>query len=336
VVRQYDDGGRGRKVTVDGQDKLAERFEAHRSRMRAMAYRMLGSLSEADDAVQEAWLRLARSDSTGIRNLGAWLTTVVARICLDILQSRELRREQPLPDPRAEPSEAAAGGVDPAEEAMLADSVGVALLVVLDTLTPAERLAFVLHDIFAVPFAQIALIVGRSPSAAKMLASRARRRVHAAGTASDRDLRRQREVVLAFLAAARKGDFDALLELLDPAATVRADGAAAPAGVPVMVAGARAVARQALLFSARAARARPAIVDGVAAVIVGSPAGPATVMTFGIARRKILRIDVIADPARLRILHIETPDTSTAVSTDGADGRTADHSASARPPAHSG
>jgi RNA polymerase sigma-70 factor (ECF subfamily) len=300
-----------------------------------MAYRMLGSQSETDDAIQEAWLRLARSDPTGIRNLGAWLTTVVARICLDILQSRELRREQPLPDPRAEPGEAAASGVDPAEEAMLADSVGVALLVVLDTLTPAERLVFVLHDIFAVPFAEIAPIVGRSPSAAKMLASRARRRVHAAGTASDRDLRRQREVVVAFLAAARKGDFDALLELLDPAATVRADGAAAPAGVPVLVAGARAVARQALLFSARASHARPAIVDGVAAVIVGSPAGPAIVMTFAIARRKIVRIDVIADPARLRTLHIETPDTSTAVSTDDADGRTAHHSLSPRPPADS-
>jgi RNA polymerase sigma factor (sigma-70 family) len=330
VVRQYGDGAHGRKVTVDGQDRLAERFEAHRSRLRAMAYRMLGSLSEADDAIQEAWLRLARSDSTGIQNLGGWLTTVVARICLDMLHSRESRREQPLPDPRAEPGGATGSGVDPAEEAMLADSVGVALLVVLDTLTPAERLAFVLHDIFAVPFAQIAPIVGRSPSAAKMLASRARHRVHAAAPL-DQDLRRQREVVAAFLAATRKGDFDALLQLLDPAATVRADGAAAPAGTAVLHVGARAVARQALLFSARARHAQPAVVDGAAAIMVSAPAGPPTVMTFAVARRKILRIEVIADPARLRTLHIETPDTGTAVSTDDADGRTANHSALTHP-----
>jgi RNA polymerase sigma factor (sigma-70 family) len=322
---------------VDGQEWLAKRFEAHRSRLRAMAYRMLGSLSGADDAIQEAWLRLAGSDATGIRNLGGWLTTVVARICLDMLQVRESRREWPLPDLPVEPGGTTASGVDPAEEAMLADSVGVALLVVLDTLTPAERLAFVLHDIFGVPFGQIALIVGRSPSAAKMLASRARRRVRS-GAPLDQDLRRQRRVIAAFLAAARQGEFEALLEVLDPAASVRADAATAPAGMPVLYVGARAVARQALLFSARARYAQPAVVDGAAALMAGPP-GPPTVMTFAIARGKILRIEVIADPARLRTLRVEGADTSKPVGTDVADGGTPHHSATnrptSRPPDHS-
>jgi RNA polymerase sigma factor (sigma-70 family) len=290
---------------VNSQDWLAERFELHRGRLRAVGYRMLGSPSEADDAVQEAWLRLARCDPAGIDDLGAWLTTVVARICLDLLRAREARREQPLAGPAAE-ADSAADEPEPADEAVLADAVGPALLVVLDTLAPAERLVFVLHDIFAVPFAEIAPIVGRSPDAAKMLASRARRRVLGA-TVADPDRARQRDVVAAFLAAARDGDFDALLDLLDPAATVRADAAAAPAGAPVLVRGARAVARQALLFSARARHARLATVDGAPGILVGPPGDPQIVMTFAVAGRRIQHIDVLRDATWLRTLDIAVP-----------------------------
>src|SRR6266852_2902561 len=228
---------------------LAEEFEANRTRLRAVAYRMLGSLSEADDAVQESWLHLSRSDTSGIENLGGWLTTVVARICLDMLRARNSRREESLEAAVSESIESREEGIDPEQEALLADSVGLALLVVLGTLDPAERLAFVLHDIFAVPFDEIAPIVGRSPTAARQLASRARRRVRGAATVPDAELSRQREVVDAFLAAARGGEFDALLALLDPDVVFRADRAAVAAGSSGEVRGASAVAR---LFSGRA------------------------------------------------------------------------------------
>ena len=230
---------------MDEHDWLAERFEANRTHLRAVAYRMLGSLSEADDAVQEAWLRLSRSDTSGVENLGGWLTTVVARVCLDMLRSRKSRREEPLGAHVPEPIVSREDGIDPEHEALLADSVGLALLVVLETLAPAERLAFVLHDMFAVPFDEIAPIVGRSPAAARQLASRARRRVQGAATAPDADLTRQREVVDAFLAASRGGDFDALLAVLDPDVVLRADRAAVQAGASREVRGAAAVAEHA-------------------------------------------------------------------------------------------
>src|ERR687889_1195556 len=236
---------------------LAEQFEANRTHMRAVAYRMLGSMSEADDAVQEAWLRLSRSDTSGIQNLGGWLTTVVGRVCLDMLRSRKSRREVPprLPEPIVSRED----GIDPEQEALLADSVGLALLVVLETLTPAERLAFVLHDTFAVPFDEIAPIVGRSPAAARQLASRARRRVRGATPAPDADLGRQREVVDAFLAAARAGDFEALVELLDPDIVLRVDRGLLPAGASREIRGAQAVVEQARTGARAVARfARPA------------------------------------------------------------------------------
>jgi RNA polymerase sigma factor (sigma-70 family) len=253
-------------------------FEAHRSHLRAVAYHMLGSVSEADDAVQEAWLRLARVDDPGgIQHPRAWLTTVVARVCLDLLRSRGTRREVPLDAPL--PGDAP----DPEQAAVLADSVGVALLVVLDALSPAERLAFVLHDVFAVPFGEIAPIVGRSVEATKMLASRARRRVRGA-RAPDADRRRQRAVVEAFLAASRDGDFAALLDLLDPDVTARAD-TAAPPGTPTLVRGAGAVARQALAFSHRAKHARIGLANGVPAIVVRPRGRLATVVTFRDRRR---------------------------------------------------
>jgi RNA polymerase sigma factor (sigma-70 family) len=271
-------------------------FEAHRSHLRAVAYRMLGSASEADDAVQEAWLHLDRTGQDGIRNTRAWLTTVVARVCLDMLRSRTARREVPLEEPPA-------GGPDPEQEAVLADSVGVALLVVLDTLTPAERLAFVLHDTFAVPFEQIGSILGRSTPAAKMLASRARRRVRGARP-EHADLARRRTVVEAFLTASRQGDFAALLDLLDPEVTARADAAAAPPGVPTVIRGADAVARQALAFSHRAGHAQVALVDGAPAIVVAPHGLPVTVLTFSFTGGKIAVLEIVADPRRLARLHL--------------------------------
>jgi RNA polymerase sigma factor (sigma-70 family) len=249
---------------MDENEFLTKRFEEHRSHLRAVAYRMLGSPSDADDAVQEAWLRLSRSDTSGVENLGGWLTTVVGRVCLDMLRSRRSRREEPLDEPPGarvpEPIVSRGDGIDPEREALLADSVGPALLVVLETLAPAERLAFVLHDMFAVPFDEIAPIVGRSPSAARQLASRARRRVQGADTYPGADLTRQREVVDAFLAAARGGDFDALVAVLDPDVVLRIDGGAVPAGASRQIRGAAAVARRAA--KGRAWAARPALVDG--------------------------------------------------------------------------
>src|SRR6266849_2628282 len=236
---------------MDEHEWLAEQFEAERPHLRAVAYRMLGDLTEAEDAVQESWLHLSRSDTSGVENLGGWLTTVVARVCLDMLRSRTSRREEPLGAHVPDPIVSREGGIDPEHEALLADSVGLALLVVLETLAPAERLAFVLHDMFAVPFDEIAPIVGRSETAARQLASRARRRVRGAATVPDADLTRSRAVVDAFLAASREGRFDALLAVLDPDVVFRADRAAVLAGASREVRGAPAVARQ---FSGRAPR----------------------------------------------------------------------------------
>jgi RNA polymerase sigma-70 factor, ECF subfamily len=277
-------------------------FEAHRSHLRSMAYRMLGTLSEADDAVQEAWLRLAHTNTNDIHNTRAWLTTVVARVCLDMLRSRRARHEVPLdttPLPAASP--------DPEQEAMLADSIGLALLVVLDTLTPAERLAFVLHDMFAVPFHEIAPIVGRSTQATKMLASRARHRVRAAEVVGDLDAASQRQIVDAFLAASRTGDFAALLDLLDPDVTVRADASAAAPGTTTRLRGAGPVARQALAFSHRAKDAQCGSANGLPAILVTPRGRLVTVITFTITSGKIIAIDVIADAQRLGQLIIESP-----------------------------
>ena len=287
---------------MDEREWLAKHFEEHRTRLRAVAYRMLGSLSEADDAVQEAWLRLNRADTSEVENLDGWLTTVVARISLNMLRSRDTRREEPIGVRIPEPIVDRADGTDPEHEALLADSVGLALLVVLETLSPTERLAFVLHDMFAVPFDEIAPVVGRSPTAARQLASRARRRVRGAATAPDADLGRQREVVDAFLAASRGGDFEALLAVLDPEVVLRADYGAG--GASKVVRGARAVAAQALTFSRFAPFAQPALVNGAAGVVTAPGGEPLAVMGFTVARGKIVEIDILADPERLRRLDL--------------------------------
>jgi len=273
---------------------LAERFEQNRTRLRAVAYRMLGSLAEADDAVQEAWFRLSRAGTNGVADLRGWLTTVVARVCLDMLRSRNARREVVLNTHMPDAIVSRAGGIDPEHEAVLADSVGLALLVVLERLTPAERLAFVLHDMFDLPFEEIAPLVGRSPAAARQLASRARRRVQGAATAADADRTRQREVVDAFLAAARAGDFAALLGVLDPDVVVRTEHA--------HVRGAPAVAERAMKERARAARA--ALVNGAVGVIVAPQGRLLMVLRFTIGRGRIVAIDVVSDPARLRRLDL--------------------------------
>ncbi|WP_437741132.1 sigma-70 family RNA polymerase sigma factor [Sorangium sp. So ce1504] len=280
---------------------LAERFEAHRAHLQAVAYRMLGSLSEAEDAVQESWLHLSRADTSGVENLGGWLTTVVARVCLDMLRSRKARREDPMaaPDPAVDRE----AGTDPEREAVLADSVGLALLVVLDTLTPAERLAFVLHDLFAVPFEEIAAIVGRSPAAARQLASRARRRVQGAPPSPDADVGRQREVVDAFIAAMRGGDFDALVAILDPDVVIHADATAEPpAGGEVR--GARAWAKQAIPAARGARFARPALVDGTVGIVVAPQGRLFRVLRFTLEQGKIARIDVVGDREQLRDLDL--------------------------------
>jgi RNA polymerase sigma-70 factor (ECF subfamily) len=300
-------------------DFLAERFEENRAHLRAVAYRMLGSPIEADDAVQEAWLRLSRSDTGGVENLGGWLTTVVARVCLDMLRSRRSRREEPLGElPRRrvpEPSVSHAEGIDPEHEALLADSVGLALVVVLETLSPAERVAFVLHDVFGVPFAEIAPIVGRSPNAAKMLASRARRRVRGATTSPDADLACNREVVAAFLAASRDGDFGALLSVLDPDVVLRADrvavqGAASrqARGAPALSTEVRGAAAVADIFSGRATATRLALVDGAVGAVVPPRGRPQVVFGFTIMGGKIAEIDILADPERLSQLDLAVID----------------------------
>src|SRR5579875_2693177 len=294
---------------MDEREWLAERFEEHRAHLRAVAYRLLGSPSEAEDAVQDTWLRLSRADRSDVANLGGWLTTVVARVCLNRLQARASRREEPrdVDAHRPEPIVREAEGTDPEHEALLADAVGPALLVVLDTLAPAERLSFVLHDVFAVPFEEIAAIVERSPAAARQLASRARRRVQGAETTPDADLGRQRTLVDAFLAAARGGDFQALLALLDPDVVVRADPAAvqlgaAQWGAAQEVRGATGVAATFARLRARAAR--PALVDGVAGAVWAPGGQPRVVFSFTVAGGKIVAIDLIADPVRVSQLDL--------------------------------
>jgi RNA polymerase sigma-70 factor (ECF subfamily) len=282
---------------VDDRDWLAERFEAHRPHLRAVAYRMLGSAAEADDALQEAWLRASRAGADDVDNLGGWLTTVVARVCLNQLRSRRSRPEESLDEQAAQVAD---GGADPEAEALLADAVGPALLVVLDTLSPAERLAFVLHDLFAVPFGEIAEILGRSPAAARQLASRARRRVQGAQAPAG-ERARQRLVVEAFLAASREGDFEALLGLLDPQVVARADAAAEAAGAEAEVRGARAVAG---VFVGRARFARPALVEGAVGAVWAPGGRPRVVFAFTVGDGRVTEIRLLADPARLADLDL--------------------------------
>lgn len=298
-------------VTVHEHDVLAEQFELHRAHLRAVAYRMLGSRSEADDAVQESWLRLSRSSTSGIDNLGGWLTTVVARVCLDLLRSRKSRREELLDANMLEPITSRAGGIDPEQEALLTDSVGLALLVVLETLAPAERLAFVLHDVFSVPFDEISPIVGRSPVAARQLASRARRRVRGADAVAETDLTRQREVVDAFLAASRNGNFEGLLAVLDPHVLLRADDAAVQAAAPNQAKGAPKLATEvrgavsvADAFSGRARFSQPARINGAVGAVWATNGTPRAIFQFVIAGGKIVGIDIIVDPGHISRLDL--------------------------------
>jgi RNA polymerase sigma-70 factor (ECF subfamily) len=291
-------------VTESAQQDLARRFEQDRSRLWAVAFRMLGASGEADEAVQEAWLRLARIDAEAIENLPSWLTTVVARICLDMLRARQARREEPLgphvPDPIVSPVE----GGDPEHEVLVADSVGLAMLGVLETLSPEERVAFVLHDMFSVPFEQVAELIDRSPAAARKAASRARGRVEAERTAPDVDLDRQREVVDAFFAAAREGDFEALVAVLHPEIVLRSDGGAGRPSANHVIRGATEVASRALTFANLSPFVRPVLVNGVAGVLVAPQGKPFSVMAFTVAGDKVVAIDALADPARLERLEL--------------------------------
>ncbi len=309
-------------VTMDERDQLAERFEEHRGHLRAVAYRMLGSLAEAEDAVQEAWIRLGRSDTSGVENLGGWLATVVSRVCLDMLRSRKARREESLDAPEVIRPEARADVADPEQEALLADSVGLALLVVMERLEPAERLAFVLHDMFAVPFDEIAAIVDRTPAAARQLASRARRRVHGrdgrrgdanqAGTMGgpgsapgDGDRKQQRSVIDAFLAAARAGDLQAILTVLDPEISFRTDAPALVGGAS-QIHGAAAVAP--LTLRGRARAARPVLVNGAVGLVVAPRGRLMMVLDFTIRDGKVVAIDSISDPERVAALELTVLD----------------------------
>jgi RNA polymerase sigma-70 factor (ECF subfamily) len=292
---------------MNQQQSLAEQFEFHRAHLRNVAYRLLGSRADADDAVQEAWLRLSRSEADEIANLGAWLTTATARISLDMLRSRKVHSSEPLDADGPESEASLQDSSDPERDRLFADSVGVALLVVLEKLAPAERLAFVLHDVFAMPFEEIAPIVDRSPTATRQLASRARRRIQGNPEASESILRNHRSIVDAFLAAARHGDFEALLVVLDPDVVLRADHAIVAREAPIEVRGAPAVARGALSFSERTQFAQLALVDGELGIIVAPDGRLLTVLRFGISRNKIARIDVIADPARLGSLKLTIP-----------------------------
>ncbi len=290
-------------------DLLAEGFEKNRIRLRAVAYRMLGSLAEADDAVQETWLRLSRSDSDGIDSLDAWLTTIVVRVCLNLLRSRNTRREEPMGVHLPDPVVSHIDGVNPEDAALLADSVGLALQVVLETLAPAERLAFVLHDLFGLPFEEIAPMVGRSTATARQLASRARRRVRGAEVPPlDPDIGRQREVVDAFFAAARRGELEALVAILDPNVVLRADEGAARAAASVVVHGAAAVAGRAVMFERPAAEVRPALVNGAAGVVITVGGKPVSVLGFTVSGGKIMEINVMADPERLARLDLAVLD----------------------------
>jgi RNA polymerase sigma-70 factor (ECF subfamily) len=291
-------------VTESGQQDLAMRFEQDRGRLWAVAFRMLGASGEAEEAVQEAWLRLARSDSEEIESLPSWLTTVVARICLDMLRARKARQEEPLgphvPDPIVSPIE----GGDPEHEALVTDSVALAMLGVLETLSPEERVAFVLHDMFSVPFEQVADLLDRSPVAARKAASRARGRVEAEPTASDVDLERQREVVDAFFAAAREGDFDALVEVLHPEVVIRADGGEARPSANHVIRGAAEVAGRAMTYANLAPFVRPVLVNGVAGVLVAPQGKPFSVMAFTVVGGRVVAIDALADPVRLERLEL--------------------------------
>ena len=293
---------------MEEQDWLAARFEEHRPRLRAVAYRMLGSVSEADDAVQDTWLRLSRSDADEVENLGGWLTTVIARVCLNMLRSRRTRNEEPLGPHVPEPIIDSVAGVDPEHEALLADSVGLALLVVLEMLSPAERLAFVLHDMFAVPFDQIAPIVDRSPEAARQLASRARRRVQGDAPVGDADPAQQREVVEAFLAAAREGNFDALVALLDPDVVLRADSGPADAGpgrpATLVVRGAAEVAARALTYARLQLFNRPVLVNGMLGMIAYRDGRPFSVGAITVRGGRIVEMDILADPERISRLDL--------------------------------
>jgi RNA polymerase sigma-70 factor (ECF subfamily) len=285
---------------IDDRDRLAARFEGHRTHLKAVAYRMLGSLSEADDAVQETWLRLNRADAAEIDNLGGWLTTVVSRICLDLLRGRAARPEADadalarMPDPLLAPAD----GLDPEQEALLAGEVGLALQVVLEQLTPAERLAYVLHDVFAMPFEQVAAVVERTPAATRQLASRARRRVRAEAPAPDADLAAQREVVDAFFAASREGDFDALVAVLDPQIVLRASDLRGTG----LIRGATTVAGRALTFRRLSPYVVPALVNGAAGVVVAPEGRAVSLMAFTVVGGRVAAIDAIADPERLEAL----------------------------------
>jgi RNA polymerase sigma factor (sigma-70 family) len=288
---------------MDAKELLAEQFEAHRSHLRAVAYRMLGSVSEAEDAVQEGWIRFSRTDTSDVNNLGGWLTTVVSRVCLDALRSRRARREEPQDERVPDPIVSTDPTADPEHEALMADAVGLAMLIVLDTLPPAERLAFVLHDMFAVPFGDIAPIVGRSEDATKMMASRARKRVQGSGTVPDADLSRQREVVDAFLAAARGGDFEALVAVLDPDVVLRADDVA---GLRV-IRGATAVASGAIMFSRMGPAEQLVLVNGTPGVVASRDGEIFSVAAFTVVNDRIVEIDIVGDPDRLRALGITAP-----------------------------
>jgi RNA polymerase sigma factor (sigma-70 family) len=289
---------------MNHEEWLAKRFQQQRPRLRAVAYRILGSLSDSEDAVQEAWLRISRSNASGVENLGGWLTTVVARVALNMLRARKARREDPLAVRVPDPVVSADDQVDPEHEVLIADSVGLALLVVLETLAPAERLAFVLHDMFAVPFNEIAPIVDRSPQAARQLASRARRRVQGETTVPDPDVDTQREVVDAFLAAAREGDFEALLVVLDPDVIQRTDVGALPIGASGVDHGAATVARQAIAFSRPDLEVRRALVNGAAGIVTLRDGKPFAISGFTIRKRRIVEIDILADPERLNQLDL--------------------------------
>lgn len=288
---------------MDDQKWLAERFEEHRPRLRAVAYRMLGSLTEADDAVQDAWLRVSRADASEVENFGGWLTTIVARVALNMLRSRAARRQEPLdvhlPDPIIDPP----NGSDPEHEALLADSVGLAMLVALDALRPAERLAFVLHDMFAVPFEEIAVIVGRSPEATRQLASRARRRVQGSAPVPDADIGTQWKVLEAFAAAARDGDFEALVSILDPDVVLRADGGTT--GLSHYARGAVEVASQATMWAQTGLTIRRALVNGCAGMVAERNGKPFSVGAFTIRKERIVECDFLVDPDRVAQLDLE-------------------------------
>ncbi|NUS86059.1 MAG: sigma-70 family RNA polymerase sigma factor [Streptomyces sp.] len=294
---------------MSDKELLAQRFEEHRSHLRAVAYRMLGSLNEADDAVQETWLKLSRSDVSDVQNLGGWLTTVAGRVCLDMLRSRSSRREEPLPEQQdgpirlPDPVVSGPGGVDPEQEMLVADSVGIALMIVLQTLAPAERLAFVLHDLFAVPFDEIAPVLGRTSASTRQLASRARRRVEGAAPAADTDRARKREVVDAFLTASRGGDFDALLAVLDPDVVARSDGGTLRPSL--LRRGAQDVASQAITFARIAEAARPVLINGSPGVVSVAEGRVVSVMAFTIRGGRITALDILTDPERIAEMDLD-------------------------------